>query len=48
MADRRLLPGCSDQACADGDPSARIADCARMKSTSARNRRSWIKATPSR
>jgi hypothetical protein len=31
--------------CADKKPSARIVDCARMKSTSARNRRSWIKAT---
>ncbi len=31
--------------CADGAPSARIADCVRMKSTSARNRRYWKKAT---
>jgi len=28
--------------CADEKPSARITDCVRMKSTSARNRRSWI------
>jgi hypothetical protein len=34
--------------CADEKLSARIIDCARMKSTSARNRRSWIKATPNR
>jgi hypothetical protein len=34
---------CGAQACADGGPSARIADCARMKNTSVHNRRSWIK-----
>jgi hypothetical protein len=37
---------CGDRTCADGGPSARIADCARTKSTSARNRRSCTKATP--
>jgi hypothetical protein len=29
--------------CAGVKPPARIADCARMKSTSVHNRRSWIK-----
>jgi len=33
-AHSKLLPGYGDQACADGVPSARIADCARMKSIS--------------
>jgi hypothetical protein len=37
-----LLQNCA--CCADEKPSARIIDCARMKSASVRNRRSWIKA----
>jgi len=32
--------------CANGVPSARIVDCARMKSASVHNRRSWIKGKP--
>ena len=32
--------------CADEKPSVRIIDCARMKSASVRNRRSWIEPSP--
>ena len=43
---RRRQEGTSsggDRTCADGGPSARIVDCARMKNASVRNRRSCIK-----
>src|SRR5450830_1224794 len=45
---RQATSSCNAGACADGGPSARILDCARMKSTSARNRRSLMKPTPNR